>query len=115
VHQHYLDVGRHLGQGQRHRLLPLGAPGDDGHRGHRGQQLADRLDVGGWRGHHDEPDRRCGRDPADRVHEEGFPGEQAQGLGPARAEPQARAGRRNKDRDVTASIELRGHVAVLDR
>jgi hypothetical protein len=47
------------------------------------------------------------------VHEERLAGEQAQGLGATRAQAQTGTGRRNEDRDVTASIELRGHVAVL--
>jgi hypothetical protein len=47
------------------------------------------------------------------MHEERLAGEQAQGLRTAWAETEAGAGRRNEDRDVTASIELRGHVAVL--
>jgi hypothetical protein len=49
------------------------------------------------------------------VDEEGLADEEAKGFRGAGAEAYAGTGRRNEDRDVTASIELRGHVAVLIR
>ncbi|GID94914.1 hypothetical protein Adi01nite_43260 [Amorphoplanes digitatis] len=94
-------------------MLALGAAGDDGHRRDGGEQGADRLDVRGGRGDDDQAHGRCRRDAADGVHEQGLAGQQAQRLRPARAEAQAGARGRNEDRDVTASIKLRGHVAVL--
>ncbi|BCB85605.1 hypothetical protein Psuf_029180 [Phytohabitans suffuscus] len=46
------------------------------------------------------------------MHEQRLAAEQAESLGTAGTEPHSGAGRRNEDRDVTARIELRGHVAV---
>jgi hypothetical protein len=107
------DVIWDLGQGDRHGLLALGAAGHDGDRGDRGEEGAHRLDVGGGGGDHDLPDRGGRGDPADRVDQQRLAGEKSQGFGATGAEPQTGAGRRNEDRDVTPSIQLRGHVAVL--
>ncbi|GIE49385.1 hypothetical protein Ani05nite_29190 [Amorphoplanes nipponensis] len=93
--------------------MPFGAARHHGHRGDRRQQGADRLDLGGGGGDDDQAHGRGRRDATDGVHEKGLAGEQAQGLGATRAQAEAGARGRNEDRDVTASIELRGHVAVL--
>jgi hypothetical protein len=47
------------------------------------------------------------------MHQERLAGQRAQRLRPTRAEPDSKTRRRNEDRDVTAQIEARGHVAVL--
>ncbi len=44
----------------------------------------------------------------------GSPASSRSALGRARAEADTGTGGRNEDRDVTARIELRGHVAVLE-
>jgi hypothetical protein len=46
------------------------------------------------------------------VHEQRLSAEVTQSLGTARAQPYSGTSRRNEDRDVTARVELRGHVAV---
>jgi hypothetical protein len=113
VHKHDADVRGHDRQRRRDRVLALGAARHHGHRDDRGEQGAHRVDLAGGSGHDDQADGRGCRDAPDGVHQEGLAGEQAQGLRPARAQAEAGAGGRNEDRDVTASVELRGHVAVL--
>jgi hypothetical protein len=47
------------------------------------------------------------------VHQQRLPGHRPERLGSTRPEPDTETGRDNEDRDVTARILLRGHVAVL--
>ncbi|GAA2696241.1 hypothetical protein Apa02nite_069150 [Actinoplanes palleronii] len=72
-----------------------------------------RLDIGGRSGDDDHPDRGCRGEPAHGVHEQRLAVEQTQRLRATRTEPETGTSSRNDDRDVTASIKLRGHVAVV--
>ncbi|GAA2644368.1 hypothetical protein Adu01nite_71580 [Paractinoplanes durhamensis] len=95
--------------------MALGPTGHHRHRRDGSEQLPNGRNLGGRSGNDDRPHRGSGGDPPDRVHQQRLAGQQTQRLRPTRAEPKPRTRSRNKDRDVTPSIKLRGHVAVLCR
>ncbi|GGQ43221.1 hypothetical protein GCM10010166_09410 [Couchioplanes caeruleus subsp. azureus] len=113
MHEDDLGLGRHRGEHRGDRVLTFRAARHDDDRGDRREEGTDGADLGGRGGDDDHAHRGGGRDAADRVDEEGFAGERAEGLGGSRPEAESGTRRRNEDRDVTASIQLRGHVAVL--
>ena len=94
-------------------ILPFGAAGHHGDGSNRREEGVHGVDVGGRRGHHDHPHRRRGGSPADGVDEQRFAVQQTKRLGSTGTETHSGARGRNDDGDVTASIELRGHVAVV--
>ena len=113
MHEHERKIRGYGGQRGADRLLAVRATGDDDHRRDVGEQRGDRVDVVGRRRDHHRADGGRRGDPADGVDEQRIATEQPQRLGTARAQPDTGASRSNEDRDVTARVELRSHVAVL--